>query len=130
MTTHSKGNPGNDVDGKITRALAADEQQAGFGPGDQSLLQEVQGAFRGRQRWLNLLGTGLQLIYLCLCIWCAYRFFGAETTRDQVLFASGFLASLGVTMAFKMWFWMVLNRNAVLREVKRLELQVARLHHD
>ena len=25
----------------------------------------------------------------------------------------------------KVWFWMLLNRNAVIREVKRLELQVA-----
>ena len=138
--THSTGNigsdPGNNVDEKIRRALAADEELAGFGTGDrrisgdQNLFQEVFEVFRGRQRWLNLLGAVIQLIYLFLCIWSAYRFFGAEAVRDQILFATGFLASLGITMAFKIWFWMVMNRNAVLREVKRLELQVARLVQD
>jgi hypothetical protein len=27
----------------------------------------------------------------------------------------------------KIWFWMEMHKNAVLREVKRLELQIARL---
>jgi len=138
--THSTGNassdPGNNIDEKISRALAADEELAGFGAGDsqvsvdQSIFQELLDAFRGRQRWLNILGAVIQLIYLCLCIWSAYRFFEAEALRDQILFATGFLACLGITMAFKIWFWMVLNRNSVLREIKRLEYQVARLTHD
>jgi hypothetical protein len=33
---------------------------------------------------------------------------------------------LGVAM-LKMYFWMEMNKNMLLREVKRLELQVARL---
>ena len=125
----------NNIDEEIRQALAADEELAGFGAGDrqtqgdQGIFRELSEVFRGRQRWLNLLGAVIQLIYLGLCIWSAVRFFEAETSRDQILFATGFLASLGITMAFKIWFWMVLNRNAVLREVKRLELQVARLTH-
>ena len=136
--THPPGKSDSDlgtaIDEKIRRALAADEALAGpdgrRAAADPSLVQEVFRAFQGRQRWLNLLGVVIQLVYLCLCIWSAYRFFGAEATRDQILFATGFLAGLGVTIAFKIWFWMVLNRNAVLREVKRLELQVARLVSD
>ena len=138
--THSTGNtssdPGNNFDEEIRRALAADEELAGFGTsdnptaGDQSIFKELFEIFRGRQRWLNLLGVVFQLIYLGLGIWSAFRFFEAEALGDQILFATGFLACLGVTMAFKIWFWMVLNRNSVLREVKRLELQVARLSHD
>ncbi|MCH9649481.1 MAG: hypothetical protein K0U98_14660 [Deltaproteobacteria bacterium] len=136
LSGNISGDPGKDIDEKIRQALATDEELAGFGAGnippsgDQNILQDLSEVFRGRQRWLNLLGAVIQLIYLCLCIWSAFRFFEAEALRDQILFATGFLASLGVTLAFKIWFWMVLNRNAVLREVKRLELQVARLTHD
>jgi hypothetical protein len=36
------------------------------------------------------------------------------------------ITMLGVAM-LKMYFWMEVNKNIVLREVKRLELQVARL---
>lgn len=138
--THSpsdiSSDSGNNVDEKIRRALAADEELAGFGAGDnptsgdQNIFQDIFEVFRGRQRWLNLLGAVFQLIYFCLCVWSAFRFFEAEAVREQILFATGFLACLGITMAFKIWFWMVLNRNALLREVKRLELQIARLTHD
>lgn len=135
-TSKISSDAGNNIDEEIRRALAADEELAGFGAGDrrtggdESIFKELSEVFRGRQRWLNLLGAVIQLIYLGLCIWCAFRFFGAGAVRDQILFATGFLACLGVTMAFKIWFWMVLNRNAVLREVKRLEFQVARLTQD
>ena len=53
--------------------------------------------------------------------------FGAETTRMQIAWSVGFLASnMGVAM-MKMWFWMQMDKNTVIREVKRLELQVATL---
>ena len=122
--THSN----NDIDDKIRQALLADEDLADFeSTGEQNIFAQLFELFKGRQRWLNVLGAILQLIYLGLAIWTAIRFFEADTVRDQILFATGFLASVGITMAFKIWFWMVMNRNSVLREIKRLELQVARL---
>jgi hypothetical protein len=40
--------------------------------------------------------------------------------------AASALACAGVALV-KVWFWMELQRNAVMPEVKRLELQVASL---
>ena len=117
-----------DLDDQIRRALRAHDETADFDSlEEQNIFAQLFAVFRGRQRWLNLLGAVLQLVYVVACVYSALRFFDAETVRDQILFATAFLASLGVTMAFKIWFWMVLNRNSVLREVKRLELQVAHL---
>ncbi len=35
--------------------------------------------------------------------------------------------SLIVISSLKAWYWMQMNRNALTREIKRLELQIARL---
>jgi hypothetical protein len=44
-----------------------------------------------------------------------------------MLWSAGALwAALAVAM-LKMYFWMEMNKNVMLREMKRLELQVARL---
>jgi len=47
--------------------------------------------------------------------------------RETVIWTAGALwAAIAVAM-LKMYFWMEMNKNVVLREVKRLELQIARL---
>jgi len=60
-------------------------------------------------------------------VYSAVRFFGAETTRTQIAWSVGFLTSNMVVAMMKMWFWMQMDKNTVIREVKRLELQVATL---
>ena len=42
-------------------------------------------------------------------------------------FAVSAVTLLNFWHAGRLWFWILLNKNAVLREVKRLQLQVARL---
>jgi uncharacterized membrane protein YciS (DUF1049 family) len=57
----------------------------------------------------------------------AIRFFNAETTRDIVVWALAVAVCLSAVWMMKIWYWLELNKNAVTREIKRLELQVARL---
>lgn len=45
--------------------------------------------------------------------------------RDRALERRRLLAMIAVAM-LKMHFWMEMNKNVTLREIKRLELQVAR----
>ena len=60
----------------------------------------------------------------------AWQLFTQASITGQAYWAVGFVLSFAVVALLKIWFWMVLNRNAVLREVKRLELQLARLAHE
>ena len=119
----------NDIDDKIRRALAEDEKSLDFSAatGDQGIIEMMLGMFHGRLWWLNVLVFVFQLLFMGLTVWAGWSFFGATVVRDQILFATVFLWGVGVIGMFKIWFWMVMNRNSVIREIKRLELQVARL---
>ena len=64
---------------------------------------------------------------LGLAIFTATSFFDAESTRDQIAWAVGFMYSLIVISGLKAWYWMQMNKNSLTREIKRLELQIARL---
>jgi hypothetical protein len=55
------------------------------------------------------------------------RFYSVETTREMVAWATGFVFFCLTVSMLKVWYWMELNKNAVTREIKRLELQLARL---
>ena len=116
-----------DLDSKIREAL----KESGVDPPDleseETLRAQIAETFRGKLRGLTILAWVEQLIFFLLTIFVAVRFFQVESTRDLILYATLFLACLWATVAIKMWFWMLLNKNAITREIKRLELQVATL---
>jgi len=80
----------------------------------------------GLARWAAF-AMALTLVFLGLTVWCGYEFFTAATLDDRVFW--GILAAVafhGLSM-FKLWFFMEMNRHSVTREVKRVEIALARL---
>jgi uncharacterized membrane protein YciS (DUF1049 family) len=118
----------NDIDKSIRAALAAEDRELfeEYG-GEQSLWEMVADTFRGRQRWLKIGMTFNILAFTILAVVVAFQFFGAETTRAMILWATLFLFCCLGAMMMKLWWWQQMDRNALTREIKRLELQIARL---
>jgi len=56
-----------------------------------------------------------------------FAFFFVESTQAQIACALMLLVGFTGFGVWWLWYWMVLNRNATLREIKRLELQLAEL---
>jgi len=117
-----------DLDKKIVEALRAEDaelfREAGDEPGVFEMLLDT---FRGKRRWLNMLGVVVTLTFLALGIASAVAFFRADATRDLVLWASACILCLSAVAMLKVWYWMELQRIVVMREIKRVELQIARL---
>ncbi|MDZ4728620.1 MAG: DUF6768 family protein [Xanthomonadales bacterium] len=96
--------------------------------GDMNLIDMAASVFQGKLRWLSIMMSVWILVLTLLGIYCAWQFFAAELTRELLIWAVGFGFCLMAIMVLKLWFWLEIQKNAVLREVKRVELQVARLH--
>ncbi len=110
----------HEMDDAIHRAMRS-------GTNEPPLLMQVTEALSGRTWWFNLIGVPVMLAFLGVAVWAGIRFFEASETRGMILWAVVFLFSAQSIGLLKLWYWMLLNRNSVTREVKRLELQVARL---
>ncbi len=95
-------------------------------PGVYEMLAEL---FRGRNRWLTIVAFIYTLVFLGLAVWCAVQFFATDPAATKALigWAAGFSVSIMVVGLIKIWFWLDMQRHAATREVKRLELAVARL---
>ena len=57
----------------------------------------------------------------------AIKFFDAQQTRDMLMWAGATILCLSAVSMLKVWYWMELQKNSLLREIKRLELQIAHL---
>lgn len=93
----------------------------------QSPLREALGTLSGKWGAMNAFAAVLTFAMVGAAFYCAWNAFGAAETRETVLWSFGSLAAIIAVAMLKMYFWMEMNKNVTLREIKRLELQVARL---
>jgi len=57
----------------------------------------------------------------------AWWFAQAPNVEDMLRWGAGAALALAGLALVKVWFWMEMQKNTIMREVKRLELQVASL---
>ncbi len=65
------------------------------------------------------------MLFLAAAVYSAVSFFRAAQTKDQILYATIFLACFYGIGLMKIFAWQVLHRNSIKREIKRLELRLA-----
>jgi hypothetical protein len=116
------------LDQAIRQALSAEDAEflAKFEK-EAPLHEQVFGAFTGPFGGLNVLGVIFTFAMFGAFCYCVWQFFNVSETRDLIFWSAAALWSAVAVGMLKIWFWMEMHKNQVLREVKRLELQVARL---
>lgn len=115
------------LDDLIREALGEEEQAFYDALGEPSVPEIVTEVFRGRLRWLNRAAVLIGVAAMALALWSVQRLIVVESAKEIVWWTTGLFFSLGTMFAMKIWYWMELNRHAVTREVKRLEMQVLSL---
>ena len=83
--------------------------------------------FRGRMGWLAVGVAVLTPAFAVFAVVCAVYFFRADSVREMLAWGGGFGCGLIAVTASRLWFWSLMHHYGVLREIKRLEMQVARL---
>jgi hypothetical protein len=116
------------IDDRIRRELeqqGSEIDRAGFD--EKSLFGMLGRVFTGSLRRWAAFGMLLTLAFVALTVWCGYGFFTATDTDDRVFWGVLALAAVHAVSMLKLWFFMEMNRNSVIREVKRMEIALSRL---
>ena len=118
----------HEIDDKIKQALAAEDAElyAQFAL-EPSLLEQGLELLQSRNRWMNALMLIVMPIFLVIGFYSLWRFFAAQEVKELVGWAMGFGTSMAGISMMKIWAWMQMEKNNTVREIKRLELQMARL---
>ena len=116
-----------DIDQLIKDTLTQEEAKFYDELDEQNLLGMLSGLFSGKNAWLIVVMNIMTLIFFGLFIYCLIQFFNTDVTKELIKWSVGSLVFLfGVSM-LKVFAWMQMDKNALLREMKRLELQVSSL---
>jgi len=116
-----------DIDELIKETLTQEEAKFYDELEEQNLFQMLGGIFKGKNTWLAVLLNIMNAIVFGLFIYCIIQTMDVENTNDLILWVGGSILSFLTMSIIKIYFWMQIHRNALTREIKRLELQVSSL---
>lgn len=116
-----------DIDKLIKETLTQEEAKFYDDLEEQNLLQMVFGLFSGKNSWIVIMMSIVQVVFFGFFIYCAIQFFNAEATNDLIRWGIFGTLSLMGSMMLKLFSWMQMDKKAIIREIKRLELLVSSL---
>jgi uncharacterized membrane protein len=112
-------NTTNPTDDILRRAMREELQR------EPTLVAESLGVFAGRRRMWNAAAAVVVVAFFAFAVYCAVQLLATPDAAQRVLWAVGVLLGMLVVMSVKVYFWLQMVRNQVLREIKRLELRLA-----
>lgn len=96
---------------------------------NQGIYELMMGSFKGGMGiWMWIVNVVI-LIVTGLMLWCGYKFFTATSTDDHTYWGFCMVITVMAQIALKQWAWTEMQRTSIMREVKRLELAIAKLSH-
>lgn len=116
-----------DIDKLIKETLTQEEAKFYDDLEEQNLLQMVSGLFSGKNSWIVVMMSIVQVVFFGFFIYCAVQFFSVEATNDLIKWGVFGTVSLMGSLMLKLFSWMQMDKKALIREIKRLELLVSSL---
>lgn len=115
------------LDQAIRQAMSAEDAEFLARFEAETPIAEALGTFRGKWGALNIFAAIITFAMFGGFVYCVWNLLQTDDVRATLLWSTGALITALAVAMLKLYFWMEMNKNVMLREVKRLELQVARL---
>jgi hypothetical protein len=116
-----------DLDKMIDEALDAEERELLRSIGEEpGFFAQAFGVFSGPTAWVNILLMVVQAAFFIGGVWAAWNFFEAGDALTAVRWGLPAAVLLLTALILKLTLWPTMETNRVIRELKRIELQIAR----
>ncbi|BFP42565.1 hypothetical protein FGF1_34100 [Flavobacteriaceae bacterium GF1] len=117
------------LDELIKETLSKEEAQFYEELEEKNLFGKITEVYKGKMGWLAIIMNIMHLVLFGCFIYVLVQFFDAEATKDLIVWASAGFCCLIFMAMMKLYVWMQMDKNDVLRELKRVELQISVLAH-
>ena len=115
-----------DPDQMIDEALNLEERELLRSIGEEpGYITQALGVFGGRLGWVNMVLMLVQSAAFLGGAWAAWNFFAADETLVALRWGLPASMLLLMSLTIKMALWPTVQANRVMRELKRIELQIA-----
>ena len=123
MSTMNKSE--KEIDNLIHQALNKEEAEYFDQLGEQNIPQMVFGLFSGKLAWMNVLMVIITLGVFGLTVYAFIEMLGTDQTNDKLEWMTYSILGFVAMSLLKTWGWNQIDKNALMREIKRLEFQIS-----
>ena len=116
------------LDRMIEEALAEEDREILEETRELGFFAQFTRQLAGPNAWVSWMSTGAIFVYLGLALWCGYEFFSATEPLAAIKWGLGAALSVVVIGLFKLFMFGEMQANRIVRELKRVELMLAK--HD
>ena len=95
---------------------------------EDSYISWVKLCFKHSQHWAITLVFVHFFFFLALAILSGILFLKTDHTKYQIMYAAFFVCCILIGYLIKVFGWVMVSRNSISREIKRLELRIAELN--
>ena len=117
----------NDLDRRIEEALSTEDRELLSQYGEQGLFGQLGSLFEGKLGWFTAVTFVIGTIAVVVGVWAAWKAYQAPEALSMLRWLGLAWATFLTQIMLKLWSWMRMETNRTIREIKRLELQVAQL---
>lgn len=116
-----------DIDKLIRETLTAEEAKFYDDLDEEGLFDMVRGLFKGKLQWIIRMMIFINFMILGFCVYAIIQFFEATEIADMIKWAAATFIGMMMISMLKLFSWMQMNKNTLMREIKRLELLISSL---
>ncbi|PQJ81769.1 DUF6768 family protein [Polaribacter glomeratus] len=116
-----------EIDKLIKETLSEEEAKFYKGLEEQPIFDMIKGLFTGKNKWILYVMNFMTVFFFAIFIYCIIQISNTEETNELIRWGIYcFIALIAMSM-LKMFAWMQMDKNAIIRELKRLEILVSSL---
>ncbi len=115
------------IDEIIKQSLNEEEANFYNNLDEPSVFEKFNSLFKGKNRWLTYYLLFLNIIFTGLTIYAAIYFFNVETIPEMLKWGAGMFLGVIAICLIKVFYFLEMNKNIKLRDIKKLELQILQL---
>lgn len=93
---------------------------------DSSVFKQIKSGFSGKMKWLNIQLIIYGFIFFSIMLYGIYCFYHEQDTKSLIGWAIVIIITALLSQLMKLWFWSEMGKNRIIREIKLLELQLAK----
>ena len=92
---------------------------------EEGLWKKIGRLYTGKFGWMAILTAIVHTIVVAIAVYCGYKLFTVPDTTEILRYGVVLFIALSFGCMIKLWQWMQMDKDSILREMKRLEYQVA-----
>jgi len=116
-----------DIEKRIKEYLNDDEAELFNSMAEENLFSSWMGIYSGENKYIAILLSVFTAIFAIAAFYFGYLFFTTESQPELIRYGAAMFIFIMFTAFIKLWFWNQMDKRAILREIKRVEFQLALL---